>query len=617
MRSVRSAAFQAAVSFFLGGAAVVFGPSVALADAIYVDVAPIALQTHKSDGKKLNSALLAAVKRVGGVVGRVTNNEENKASAAGVVIDGNGSPVSVVVTATSPPPAVNGVLQSATVTSGSDTVVVTGTGTKTSLIGQQDADPEKTITKARYNLANTFDLQGAGPITLRLIATNNETGVTTKADFVADDVDGMVKLLNSYDLSPLFADNGGPVSFIPAVPRSALLIPITGTSDPSLLPIISRALARAHVAIKIPTDPVNASSSATDLQKACAVSGVDAIIGWAAGTRTVPKPLGFESYRAETALQTMDCAGIKVRPTVRGNSRIDRPTNTLSSLATLGLFLNGGLPKLKINPGLLTVATFGPELTFSNLSGSQFEGSMLNEAAIRATDSAVTRMCAAANGKQLLPKESTNDKPENDFGLCGTFLEPVQTPSPVTTAQYAACNAATPAKGVMAPCPLPPAPPSPTPAATATPLPTVAYVEYRTAEGRSFVVELTSSENIKAASHFKVGDNKVPYFSGTVVRGGMTYNAAWRWHIDPATVHFDSKESDSCNRPIAEVAAGQEWCPWGARFFKYFPTPPRPASEPQAPNAGAHPSAARHKGRRQASPLLLTRPGRFWYRPAI
>lgn len=166
-----------------------------------------------------------------------------------------------------------------------------------------------------------------------------------------------------------------------------------------------------------------------------------------------------------------------------------------------------------------------------------------------------------------------NAKSETDSTTCGfTIVSP--SPAPQLTATPWVICAPPPAGTPATPCPIPTAVTvsgqSTSPQPTATP---IAYAEFRTTDGRSFVVQLTSKSLIDQAA--KLTRSSVIFVKGQVLGGGLTYNSPWSWYIDPSSVTLPQVVSQACDGKITSVIPGQIWCPSGVRFYRLTTDPPR------------------------------------------
>jgi hypothetical protein len=90
--------------------------------------------------------------------------------------------------------------------------------------------------------------------------------------------------------------------------------------------------------------------------------------------------------------------------------------------------------------------------------------------------------------------------------------------------------------------------------------------------GESFRVHVSTPQQVQAfRARLQSGVRGV--ISGELLQGSGGFNAPWRWHLDPATVHVADIAIELCDgRPsLVEadlsywLASVRRFCPWGAK----------------------------------------------------
>lgn len=92
-----------------------------------------------------------------------------------------------------------------------------------------------------------------------------------------------------------------------------------------------------------------------------------------------------------------------------------------------------------------------------------------------------------------------------------------------------------------------------------------------------FTVLITNEETIRQIKAFNRGQSNENIPNGIVVRGAVSYNKPWSWHIDPESIHmaFSTIEIQDGLPSFVEaeldVWAGGYYGPWSARLISMEP----------------------------------------------
>lgn len=97
------------------------------------------------------------------------------------------------------------------------------------------------------------------------------------------------------------------------------------------------------------------------------------------------------------------------------------------------------------------------------------------------------------------------------------------------------------------------------------------------APNERFTVIITNEETIRKIKALKKGQSDESIPIGIVVRGAVSYNKPWSWHIDPESIHMANATVEICDGLPSMVEAGLDvWdghCfgPWDARLISLEP----------------------------------------------
>ncbi|MFD0888968.1 calmodulin-binding protein [Streptosporangium algeriense] len=112
-----------------------------------------------------------------------------------------------------------------------------------------------------------------------------------------------------------------------------------------------------------------------------------------------------------------------------------------------------------------------------------------------------------------------------------------------------------------------------------------AYFEFADAANDKFVFKLTDPAKIQHARDLVNGVTTAnPSVIGKIVAGTESYNPAWSYHYDPATVGFFEVATEVCDASIGYVEEhlsevggaflpGNTWCPWSSHVVREVTVP--------------------------------------------
>ena len=94
--------------------------------------------------------------------------------------------------------------------------------------------------------------------------------------------------------------------------------------------------------------------------------------------------------------------------------------------------------------------------------------------------------------------------------------------------------------------------------------------------GEEYSIFITNSETIEQILAVQRGESQARIPSGRLVRGSVTYNRPWSWHIDPEDIHMAEVTIKLCDGTPSQVEANldywidtvQRFCPWNASIVK-------------------------------------------------
>jgi hypothetical protein len=90
----------------------------------------------------------------------------------------------------------------------------------------------------------------------------------------------------------------------------------------------------------------------------------------------------------------------------------------------------------------------------------------------------------------------------------------------------------------------------------------------------TFVIELTDAAQIQHARDLLRGvTTSRAHVMGLIIKERRAYNAAWSYHLDPATIEFFDLATEVCDADMRYVEEhlvdvggallpGNRWCPW-------------------------------------------------------
>jgi len=94
--------------------------------------------------------------------------------------------------------------------------------------------------------------------------------------------------------------------------------------------------------------------------------------------------------------------------------------------------------------------------------------------------------------------------------------------------------------------------------------------------GEQYSVFITNKETILQVFALQRGESQATIPSGRIIRGSVSYNQPWSWHIDPEDVHMAEMTIELCDGLPSHVEGDlnywvdtvQRFCPWGAKLIQ-------------------------------------------------
>jgi hypothetical protein len=92
--------------------------------------------------------------------------------------------------------------------------------------------------------------------------------------------------------------------------------------------------------------------------------------------------------------------------------------------------------------------------------------------------------------------------------------------------------------------------------------------------GESYHIFITNQETIAQVFAMQRGESKAKIPSGRLVRGPVSYNLPWSWHIDSEDIHMAEVTIELCDGTPSQVEANLDYCvntvkyfcPWSAKI---------------------------------------------------
>lgn len=94
--------------------------------------------------------------------------------------------------------------------------------------------------------------------------------------------------------------------------------------------------------------------------------------------------------------------------------------------------------------------------------------------------------------------------------------------------------------------------------------------------GEKYSIFITNKETIEQVVAAQRGDSQATIPSGRLLKGSVSYNLPWNWHIDSEDIHMAEITIELCDGTPSQVEANldywvetvQRFCPWSAKIVK-------------------------------------------------
>ena len=94
--------------------------------------------------------------------------------------------------------------------------------------------------------------------------------------------------------------------------------------------------------------------------------------------------------------------------------------------------------------------------------------------------------------------------------------------------------------------------------------------------GEEYSIFITNKETIEQVFAVQRGESQATIPSGRLLRGKVSYNQPWSWHIDSGDIHMAEVTIELCDGTPSQVEANldywvdtvQRFCPWSAKIVK-------------------------------------------------